>query len=104
MVSRQDLAKLREFKKRISRTMPVEKMYLFGSRAIGNPKKFSDFDVMIISPAFKGKESRYRCLGLYKEWTLKEPFDFVGYTPEEYRMFRKKVSLVAVAEREGIEI
>ena len=81
MVKDQDLEIVRTFKKKVSQSIPVEKIYLFGSRTKRKTHKFSDYDLIIVSKKFKGVASRYRSLGFYKYWDSDAPFDFLCYTP-----------------------
>ncbi len=66
----------------------VTGLILYGSYARGNPRDFSDIDLAIISPNFKGK-NRLQIQGMIanavsgrKGFTMAiEP---IGYSPEEY--------------------
>ena len=63
---------------------PVSKVILFGSYASGSPKKWSDIDVAILSPAFSGIPI-WRRQELLAE-SLAEPdvrLSPIGYAPEE---------------------
>lgn len=98
------LKELKRFKLRLGKNIPIEKMYLFGSRTTGKIHPFSDYDLIIVSPKFRRIHSRYRSLGFYRYWPLKAPFDFLCYTPEEFERQRKKPTLVAEALKQAIEI
>ncbi|MBI3035604.1 nucleotidyltransferase domain-containing protein [Candidatus Woesearchaeota archaeon] len=100
----QHLERLKQFKERLSRDIPIEKMYLFGSRAAGKPNRWSDFDLLIVSPEFRKKKFRYRALGFWKYWDLDYPVDFLCYTPEEFSKLKKQITIVREAVKEGIEI
>ncbi len=91
-------AELRKFKLRLSRQLPVERMILFGSRAAGRAHVFSDVDLIIVSPAFRGAKTYERPLGFFRFWELDEPVDFLCYTPEEFR----KLSKMATIAREAV--
>lgn len=105
MVEKKDIIKeLNEFKKRLSITLPVEKMILFGSYAKGKVKKESDIDLIIVSNKFRGVRFRKRPVSLYKHWELDIPFDFLCYTPKEFRKMRKQITIVREAVKEGIAI
>ena len=103
-VKNKDLKRLTLFKSRLSKHMPIDKIILFGSFAKGRAHKFSDIDLIIVSPKFEGKDFRYRPIGFYKYWNLDKPFDFLCYTPEEFSKLRKQITIVREAVREGIEI
>ena len=48
---------LKEFRKELSKEVPITKMILFGSRAWGKPHQDSDIDLIIVSSKFKQKKS-----------------------------------------------
>jgi hypothetical protein len=95
---------LKEFKKEISKKIEVERMIVFGSFVRGNFTKDSDIDLIIVSRMFKDKPFHERSLGLYKAWKLDYPFDFICLFPKEFELMRKKITIVSLAEKEGIEI
>lgn len=96
--------KLAEFKSRLSKEVKIDKMLFFGSLARGKGHKYSDIDLVIVSPQFKGKDFRDRPLGFYRYWDLKIPFDFLCYTPEEFNRMKKQATIVRQAAKEGIII
>jgi len=96
--------KLRTFKKAASEDFPIRKMVFFGSRVSGKPRRYSDIDLLIVSPAFKGIGFRWRATKMYDYWTLRMPVDFLCYTPEEFRRLRSKSTIVKEAVETGIEI
>ena len=104
MAKKKDINYLRKFRKALSQKLPIEKMYLFGSRAKGKPMRWSDFDLVIVSSEFKGKESYERPVGFHKYWSIDYPVDFLCYTPEEFNKLKKQITIVREAVREGIEI
>lgn len=95
---------LREFKKSVTVDLPIRKMYLFGSRAVGKPHKYSDVDLVIVSPKFKGLDFFKRGAKMYDYWNLKYPVDFLCYTPEEFNKLKKQITIVKEAVENGIEI
>lgn len=98
------ISQLKEFKKQLHENTPVNKMILFGSRAWGKPHRDSDIDLIIVSPRFRKTKSFERGLGFYKYWNLNYPVDFLCYTPEEFKKYKKQLSLVKEAVKRGIEI
>src|SRR3989344_6927016 len=89
---------LRKFAKEISSDYPLDKMYLFGSRAKGKKvKKYSDVDLLLVSKAFKGKRKIKRSPQLYLKWNLEYPVDFICLTPEEFNKQRKEIGIVQEA-------
>jgi len=104
MGRRKNLDKLKEFKEELSEHIKIDKMILFGSRANGTPSRYSDFDLMIVSPSFCGKKSYIRHLGFYKYWSLDYPVDFLCYTPKEFNELSKQITIVQQAAKKGVEI
>ncbi|MBS3135218.1 nucleotidyltransferase domain-containing protein [Candidatus Woesearchaeota archaeon] len=104
MDRRKDIIKLKEFRKRLSKVIPIKRMILFGSRAYGKPNKWSDFDLIIVSQKFRKKVSFRRSLGFYKYWGLDYPVDFLCYTPEEFNRLKRQITIVREAVENGIEI
>jgi predicted nucleotidyltransferase len=95
---------LKEFKKRLSQKIPVEKILFFGSMVSGEPHRYSDIDLIIVSHRFHGVPSYKRPLGFYKYWELDYPVDFLCYTPEEFESLSKRATIVSEALKEGIII
>ena len=95
---------LQEFKKRINKEIPINKMLLFGSQAKGKTHKWSDVDLIVVSAKFRGKRSFKRANKLYDLWFIDYPVDFLCYTPEEFNKMKKQITIVREAVRGGIEI
>ncbi len=91
-------------RKSISKDFPVEKMIFFGSRASGKPHKWSDIDLIIVSPKFKKMDFIKRGAKMYDYWNLNYPVDFICYTPKEFKTREKQTTLVSQAIKTGIEI
>ena len=104
MDKKKSLKLLKVFKNNLGREISIKKMYLFGSRAKGNAKRWSDFDLLIVSSMFWHKETYERALGFRKYWNFDYPVDFLCYTPEEFNKLKKQVSIVKEAIENGIEI
>jgi predicted nucleotidyltransferase len=104
MASKAQLEKLKRFKQELKRKAHIEELILFGSQVKGKTHRWSDFDLIIVSPSFIGKKFRYRSVGLRKYWNLDSPVDFICYTPEEFKKLSKEQSLVSQAIKEGIAI
>ena len=96
--------KLGDFKKNANKDFPIKKMIFFGSRAGGKPHKYSDIDLLIVSPKFKKLDFFKRGARMYDYWDLTYPVDFLCYTPEEFKKLSKQITIVREAVREGIEI
>jgi len=98
------IKEVRKFKDRLSEKYKVDKLILFGSRATGKHKKYSDVDLAIISKDFKNIKFLDRTRGLYLIWDLNYPVDFFCYTPKEFDKLKKQVTVIKEATKEGIEI
>jgi len=92
------------FRRKIQKRYAIERMILFGSRARGQFKKFSDVDLIVVSRKFRRKGAIERATPLHLEWDLDIPVDFLCYTPEEFRELSARGGLVREALREGISI
>jgi len=95
---------LKKFKKELTKRIPVQKMYLFGSRAWGKPHRWSDFDIIIVSKKFGTRKSYERSYGFRKYWDIDYPVDFLCYTPKEFNKLKKQITIVKEAVENGIEI
>ena len=104
MVSEKDLRKLQQFKGVVSKGMPIERMLLFGSRAGGKNRKWSDYDLIVVSRAFEGQDTLKRPIGLYNLWDINAPVDFICYTPGEFKRLSEEITLAREAKLHGIAI
>src|SRR3989344_1913359 len=95
---------LQQFAKEISKETPVDNMYLFGSRAYGKVKRWSDVDLLLVSKGFVGKRKLKRAPSLYLKWNLDYPVDFVCLTPKEFRTKKNEIGIVQEAVKKGIKI
>jgi len=95
---------LKEFKDKISEKIPIKKMILFGSRVSGKPRRWSDFDLIIVSEKFEKEGGLRRGVWFYDYWDLDYPVDFLCYTPEEFNKLKNQITIVREAIKEGIEI
>ncbi len=95
---------LKNFKQRLSQKIKVNKLVLFGSRVSGRPTRYSDFDLIVVSPNFRKVDSLKRSKLFYSEWTMDYPVDFICYTPEEFNKLKKDITIVSQALKKGIEI
>lgn len=94
---------IKEFKNKLSKEKKIDEIIFFGSRVKGKHKKYSDIDLIIVSPEFRGIKTG-RAIGLHKYWKLNYPVDFLCYTPEEFKKLKKQISIVSTALKEGITI
>ena len=96
--------RLKLFKERVDKDLPIRKIILFGSMASGKSGKDSDVDLIIVSPKFKSMDFFERGAKMYDYWNLRMPVDFLCYTPEEFKKLSKQVTIVSEAVKHGIEI
>ncbi len=87
--------------RRIVETAQPEKIILFGSRARGDARPDSDFDVLVIKesdePGYRRDAALYLALA-----GLNAPVDVVTYTPEEVRDWSAvPQAFITTAVREG---
>jgi predicted nucleotidyltransferase len=95
---------LKKFKAKLSKSMPIERMILFGSYAKNEAKKDSDIDIIIVSPKFGRMKFRKRPVKMYKYWDMNIPFDILCYTPDEFNKMANSVTIVREAVRNGIDL
>ena len=98
------MKKLKELKRILSRDIDINKFILFGSRVKGNYKRYSDFDIIVVSKHFRNMNRLDRPYILYTKWNLGLPVDFLCYTPEEFNKLKKQITIVREAVEHGIEI
>lgn len=95
---------LKKFIENVNKSIKIQKIILFGSRAAGDFRKESDIDLMIVSPEFEGKNFFERVKIMYNYWELDYAVDFLCYTPKEFNELGKKISIVSEAIKSGVEI
>lgn len=98
------IAKLKQFKSKVSKDYPLERLVFFGSRVVGKSHRWSDIDLIIVSRKFKKMDFIQRGSRMYNYWKLDYPVDFLCYTPDEFKQKSKEISIVREAIKEGIEI
>jgi len=106
MVHEADAKRLKQYKKELNKRLPVERLILFGSRARGDARPDSDYD-LIISKAFAGTPFLKRPLPCYEVWDFTlfpAGADILCYTPEEFERKRRGLNVLAIADREGVTI
>ena len=104
MVQKTDLAKVRKFKGRITPTIHVDKMFLFGSRANNKGREESDFDILVVSSDFVGVPWYKRSVQLYLLWEEDFPLELLCYTPIEVQEARLKEGIIKEVFATGIEV
>lgn len=100
-------AALTRFAMQLREELGASRVLLFGSRARGQERADSDYDLIIVSPMFDGVESMRRATGLRQAWYGvggHGPMDLVCLTPEEFDSARRRISLVAAVLPEAIDL
>lgn len=105
MVSHADIVgAVSRLKKRLAGEIPIDRVLLFGSQGRGDARPDSDVDLIIVSPAFRGRSLGQRGYPIRKAWDLDVAVDFLCYTPEEFEARRNRATIVQLALDEGREI
>ena len=99
-----NIALVKKFKRNINKSIKVDKLILYGSRAKGNFHRYSDFDLLIVSPDFKGIPWYKRPAKFYLMWKEDYPLEILCYTPDEVKKRVDRIGIVSEAFKEGIEI
>jgi len=94
---------IEDFLRKVRRKYKIEKAIFFGSRARGDNFKDSDYDVILVSPDFRGIFFTKRIAMLYEFWSH-YPLEIepICYTPEEFEKKKKQIGIVRQAVEEGI--
>ncbi|MGB9758075.1 MAG: nucleotidyltransferase domain-containing protein [Candidatus Bipolaricaulaceae bacterium] len=79
-------------------------MILFGSRARGEELRHSDYDLVLVSPAFQGMPYPERIGALLGLWTMDVGLEPIALTPGEFVERAGKITVVAEAVRTGKEV
>lgn len=86
----------------LKKNFSIERVILFGSQATKTAKKDSDVDLIIVSKNFEGMPYLERGAKMYNYWNFKIPVDFICYSPSEFNLLKKRISLVSNALKEGV--
>lgn len=95
--------KLTNFRREVSKKFRLDRAILFGSRARGDALKRSDYDIILVSRDFEGRQFTERASEVLKCITKYFPMDLLCYTPEEFKEKSRQIGIVRKAVREGIE-
>ncbi len=96
-----DQERLKDFLKRVHARFPLERAILFGSRARGEELKNSDYDLVLVSEAFRGIPYPERVGAILALWTMDVGLEPIPLTPEEFAERAGKITVVAEAVRTG---
>jgi len=89
----------------IKRRYPDARVVFFGSRIRGDYLKDSDYDIIVVSKAFRGKHFTRRSSEVLRAlWDagIVGDFEILCYTPEEFERKKKNLGIVREALREGV--
>lgn len=98
---------LERFASMLRNELHAERVLLFGSRARGQSRPDSDYDVMVVSDQFIGKSRRERPVELYRRWYASgadAPIDRICLTRDEFDDALLRISLVAAVLPEAIDL
>lgn len=95
--------RVKSFKKKASRLYQIDRLIVFGSSVRGSRKRDSDVDMIVVSKGFEGMGFLKRPVELRLLWRRGVPLDLICLTPEEFKELKRKVSLVSIAIKEGVE-
>lgn len=104
-IQKKIIKKIEEFANILKQdNLPIKEVYLFGSFAKGNPHKWSDIDVCVISPKFTNSFDALqylwrKCPNIQNP--LEPHLEPIGYSPKE---FREKSALKNEIRETGIRI
>lgn len=102
-----DWAALRRFAAALRDRAGAQHVLLFGSRARGDAREDSDYDLIVVSPRFAVIPRVERSLGLRELWRSvggDGAMDLICLTPDEFEAARRRISLVAQVLPEAIEL
>lgn len=94
------IKELKKFKKKNK----INKLIFFGSRLKNSYTKYSDIDLVVVSPHFRKIKSFKRSPLIRLKWNLDYPVDMLCYTPEEFDRKKREPTIIREAINEGIEI
>jgi predicted nucleotidyltransferase len=103
-MGRPQVKEIRDFLERVRKKLRPQKIILFGSRVRGEALEESDFDLIIVSSAFRNMcmhDRIVKVLELHKGGVGIEP---ICLTPEEFEKKSKEICVVKEAVREGIDL
>ena len=103
-----DTASLKEdlapFILRLEHELEPELVLLFGSRARGDSRAGSDYDLIVVSEKFEGMRWRERVSRLIKLWNRNDMVDLVPYTRSEFNRKRQSYVAVRAAVDESVQL
>ncbi|MFH1054860.1 MAG: nucleotidyltransferase domain-containing protein [Candidatus Altiarchaeota archaeon] len=95
---------LAEFLSKVRSNFPLDEAILFGSRAKGTEKSYSDYDLILVSKKFKDVRWHRRIEEVVRFWDSDRDIDVLPYTPEEFMEKKQSRCIVQQAVREGVAV
>jgi predicted nucleotidyltransferase len=102
-----DWGALRRFAEALRAEIGATDVFLFGSRARGEERADSDYDLIVVSPRFAGVPSRQRARGLREVWERVGGYgsmDLICMTPEEFEAAKHRISLIQAVLAELVDL
>ena len=96
--------RIESFVKKVRKKVRLELALLFGSRAKGTHLETSDYDLILVSPDFRGKFFTSRAAELLDLWNYPYDLELFCYTPEEFEELKKRIGIVKTALKEGVRL
>jgi len=93
-----------QFVRKIRKQFSPSKIILFGSRARRDFFEYSDYDFIIVAPAFEGMHWLDRISKIMEHWNSDKPIDVLPYTQKEFELKKKWSSTVKAAVNEGVVV
>ncbi|MBI1971751.1 MAG: nucleotidyltransferase domain-containing protein [Candidatus Aenigmarchaeota archaeon] len=95
-------AEIRNFLKKVKKKFSPSKIILFGSRARGDYLLESDYDLIIVSDAFKKYDFTERIGHVMRLSDGSVSLDVICYTEDEFEKKKKELGTVREAVKEGV--
>lgn len=95
---------LSAFISRLQTEVHPELVLLFGSRARGDSRPNSDYDLIIVSEKFQGMRWRDRVSYLIKLWDRNDSVDLIPYTRAEFDSKKNDFLAVRTAVNEAVQL
>ena len=95
---------VKNFVRRLKKTIRPTSVLLFGSRATGRAGPDSDYDILIVSDTFRSVSPHIRATNVYKFHDGSFPLEVVCLTPAEFKSFKHKPTIVREAVKQAVPI